>query len=127
MGKKRKERENWKERRKEGRKEGGERQSEGDLDAVSWGPISVSHVKTQNPVWLDSREKTRKEKKKLEAQISGVNSTSWQQLDGESVEEDEEEEEGRHKQRCRAERLQKMVEIRVRRTRGGRGQRPEKL
>lgn len=23
----------------------------------------MSHVKTQNPVWLDSREKTRKEKK----------------------------------------------------------------
>lgn len=66
----------------------------------------MSHVKTQNPVWLDSREKTRKEKKKLEAQISGVNSTSWQQLDGVSVEEEEkaeeeEEEEGRHKERCR--------------------------
>lgn len=55
----------------EGGKEGGERQSKGDLDAVSRGPISVSHVKTQNPVWLDSREKNKKGKKKLGARDLG--------------------------------------------------------
>lgn len=110
----------------EGGKEGGERQSKGDLDAVSRGPISVSHVKTQNPVWLDSREKTRKEKKNWERGISGINSTCWQQLDG--VSEEEEGEAQREMQSGEgAERLEEMVEIRARRTRGGRGRRGEKV
>lgn len=60
------------------------------------------------------------------ARISGINSTSWQQLDGVS-----EEEEGEAQSEMQsgegAERLEEMVEIRARRTRGGRGRRGEKV
>lgn len=90
----------------------------------------MSHVKTQNPVWLDSREKTRKGKKIgstdlwdkfrfLAAAGWGVSGGGGGRGGGEAQREMQSGE--------GAKRLEEMVEIRVRRTRGGRERRREKL
>lgn len=73
--------------------------------------------------WTVERKQERKGKKSG-AQISGVNSTSWQRLDGVSEEEEAQREMQSGEE---AERLEEMVEIRARRTRGGRGRRREML